>query len=672
MFLVIVTYITNKQLFFLRDRPFRSRHGPPFSHQLHRRIKLDYQLLCFVNPHRASKINETIFVQNILIVMKLPFGAVVLCLLSWIDNTRALISYPVDAPDLPGFDWSALKPSPELEWHECYTPPYATEYSNQQTFSSISTSKSRTLSCARLSLTLDYHNTTNPHNVSVPIIKISSPPSPSHRGIIFTSFGGAGNSRVKDLVAFAHSSPILDMIDQEFEYDFLTFDNRGFGYSSPSAKCFDNILDGALWEERMAHLSGVMSTREGEDSEERLGVRIAAAQAKSELCLEQSEEAANIRRHMTTAYAARDMLEILKRLPDESSQSFPASSGREKVSKIPKLKFLGLSYGTMLGQTFASLYPEHISRMVLDGTCDANDWVDSWQMGHLMETDAIWATFYDDCFTAREACPLWRAPDTAPVNIEKRVNDFLESLKQRPVYTVSDGNARLITYRDVKLAIYWTTMAPYFAGPSIATLLDSLMKGNTNVTLRFPFESVPTASDFLHEQTQDDQANSNADAGTALNCGDTEDITNSSIADFKKYLSALEDQSSVGAFFQGERKIRCLGWSIRPAWRFTGPFTSKRDNGSSKLTTPILFMGNKLDPMTSLRNARKMAKEFLGSVVLEQDARGHCALGNVVPSPCTLRYLRNYLRNGSLPEFGTICGEDCNLFDGSCFGDTNA
>jgi pimeloyl-ACP methyl ester carboxylesterase len=597
-------------------------------------------------------------------IMKLCFPALILCLFTWIDNARAFLSYQIDAHNLPSFDWSALKPSPELEWHECYTPPPTTEYSNQQTFSD--TSNSRTLSCARLSLTLDYHNTTNPHNISVPILRVSSAPSSSHEGIIFTSFGGAGNSRIKDLVSFAHSTPLLDLIDPDFEYDFLTFDNRGYGYSSPSAKCFDNILDGALWEERMAHLSGVMSTREGEDSEEKLGIRIAAAKAKSELCLKQSEEDADIRRHMTTAYAARDMLEILKRLPDQSSRSFHASNDRLRGGKIQKLKFLGLSYGTILGETFASLYPEHVSRMVLDGTVDAKDWVGKWQMEHLIDVDAVWATFYDDCFIAREACPLWQASDSTSVNIKMRVNDFMQNLKRRPVYAVSDGNARLITHRDVKLAIYWTTMAPYFAGPEIAKVLDSLMKGDTNVTLSFPFESIPTASDFLREQTQDDWANSNADAGTALNCGDAEDITNCSIADFKKYLSALEDQSSVGAFFQGERRIRCLGWSIRPAWRFTGPFTSKMNNGSSKLSTPILFMGNKLDPMTSLRNARKMAKDFPGSVVLEQDARGHCALGSAAPSLCTLRYFRDYLRYGSLPEPGTVCGEDCNLFNGSC------
>jgi hypothetical protein len=53
---------------------------------------------------------------------------------------------------------------------------------------------------------------------------------------------------------------------------------------------------------------------------------------------------------MTTAYAARDMLEILKRLP-ESNQPL------EHSEMIPKLKFLGLSYGTMVGQTFAKPVP---------------------------------------------------------------------------------------------------------------------------------------------------------------------------------------------------------------------------------------------------------------------------------------------------------------------------
>lgn len=93
----------------------------------------------------------------------------------------------------------------------------------------------------------------------------------------------------------------------------------------------------------MVDLGGAMNTREGDDA---LWVRIAAARAKGELCAKQRDADSDIRRHMTTAYAARDMLEILKRLADQSVDSLSAPS---KERKIPKLKFLGISYGTMVG-----------------------------------------------------------------------------------------------------------------------------------------------------------------------------------------------------------------------------------------------------------------------------------------------------------------------------------
>jgi pimeloyl-ACP methyl ester carboxylesterase len=340
---------------------------------------------------------------------------------------------------IPSFDSAVVSPSANLEWHECYTADSlsSTRDSFQHAFSHPSFSKSRTFSCARLTLPLDYHNSTNSHNVNVPILKASSAPSPSHLGTIMTAFGGAGNSRIQDFTTMSYGG-FLDLIDPEFEYDFITFDNRGFGYSSPTAKCFDNVLDGVLFEERMMDLGGVMSSCDGDEG---MRVRIAAARAKGELCLSRSEEDGDIRRYMSTAYVARDMLEILKRIPGQSSKSFDSSSVKSRDGEIVKLKFIGLSYGTMVGQIFASLYPEYVSRMVLDGTGDAKDWAAKWQMGHLIDTDAVWASFYDDCFNAKEVCPLWQISDSKLEDIETRIIFFLEGLKQRPLYTVADGSA---------------------------------------------------------------------------------------------------------------------------------------------------------------------------------------------------------------------------------------
>lgn len=53
--------------------------------------------------------------------------------------------------------------------------------------------------------------------------------------------------------------------------------------------------------------------------------------------------------HLATSSAARDMLEIL------------LQTGHEK------LRYWGVSYGTVLGGVFAALYPEHVERLVSDG-----------------------------------------------------------------------------------------------------------------------------------------------------------------------------------------------------------------------------------------------------------------------------------------------------------------
>lgn len=280
---------------------------------------------------------------------------------TWIVTLAVFAGYEAQSSKIPSFDWPTIEPSSYLEWHKCYSSS-TVENILQHILAPRSKSKSRSLSCARLLLPLDYSSTSH-ENVTLPLLKVSSPQSRSHRGTIILGFGGAGNSRIKDLVTLTAKSDYLDLIDPDFNYDFVTFDNRGFGYSSPSAKCFDTLLDSKLWEWRMADLGGYLNSYNGDRG---LWTRIAAAKAKGELCAQRTNATTDIRRHMSTAYAARDMLEIVKRLPDDL-KSVGTTNDMDKEVKIPKLKYIGLSYGTMVGQTFASLYPEHMSRMVLDG-----------------------------------------------------------------------------------------------------------------------------------------------------------------------------------------------------------------------------------------------------------------------------------------------------------------
>jgi pimeloyl-ACP methyl ester carboxylesterase len=165
--------------------------------------------------------------------------------------------------NLPSFNWSALEPSSDLKWHECYSS--STQDPAQQILSSPPAPKSKKFSCACLSIPIDYHKTSNFYNVSVPIIKISLLASSSHLGTIITARGRAGNSRIQHFIALFSGSGFFYWIDPDLKYDFVTFDNRGFGYSSPTARCFENVINGALWEARVANLGELMSAHERDE-----------------------------------------------------------------------------------------------------------------------------------------------------------------------------------------------------------------------------------------------------------------------------------------------------------------------------------------------------------------------------------------------------------------------
>ena len=357
------------------------------------------------------------------------------------------------------------------------------------------------------------------------------------------------------------------------------------------------------------------------------------------------------------------------------AETVASYDGSRKARAEPKLQYLGFSYGTFLGTTFASLYPNNVRRMVLDGNIDSKDWAGRFVGSSLTDHEATRSYFFERCYNGTTACPLWRAGDSAPSDIQSRVGDLLDRVKQTPVPVVpadDRGAVTVLTYSDLQIGMFLTAYQPLLFFLQMASFLNELLTSNLSLITTSPLWHQPfwrpPCSD-THDQSARAGPNRfdhnrpldsyeairilSADVGNAIHCSDSEDLAHATFADFQAYLSDLVTLSPNGGAITATTKLSCWTWppELRTKWRFEGPFGSD---------VPILFTNNRLDPVTPIANARKMAGLHRGSVVLEQDTSGHCALG--LPMRCMVGHLRRYLQEGVMPAEGTVCAPDCEAF----------
>jgi pimeloyl-ACP methyl ester carboxylesterase len=113
----------------------------------------------------------------------------------------------------------------------------------------------------------------------------------------------------------------------------------GVGFTTPSIQVFRSPEEKSSWELR----------EQGDPLHSETADAFARSYARwsvfGHLALERTRISAE---YASTAMVARDMLLIIRAFGFE------------------KLKYLGWSYGTMVGVTFAAMFPDHIERLVLE------------------------------------------------------------------------------------------------------------------------------------------------------------------------------------------------------------------------------------------------------------------------------------------------------------------
>lgn len=145
---------------------------------------------------------------------------------------------------------------------------------------------------------------------------------------------------------------------------------------------------------------------------------------------------------------------------------------------------------TLLGATFASIFPDRVGRVILDGVVDADLYVSPVWVDSIRDADNIISSFYSYCLKAGEQCALYRKGD-GEKDIETRFQSVLTGLKESPITVIDPqtSSPAIIHYDYIKTLLFGAAYSPTMSFPLVAVFMDVLYRRNEEAirqTIRVP------------------------------------------------------------------------------------------------------------------------------------------------------------------------------------------
>jgi pimeloyl-ACP methyl ester carboxylesterase len=462
--------------------------------------------------------------------------------------------------------------------------------------------------CATERVPLDYRHPQGAL-ISIAVIRHLATGPGRPVGSLFVNGGGPG----EQIQGFVADYPAIPAVLRE-RFDLITFDPRGFGFSSP-VRCFSTI---AAEDKLLAPVEpyptfpvGTRQTQVFERSYASFGAQCA-------------RHAGALLGHDTTADVARDMNLL-----------------REAVG-ARQLNYIGLSYGTGLGAIYANLFPAAAGRMVLDGNLDPVAWTSGGTVpSFVREGDGPAAAAQARAFLslcgkqATSACAFSAGSAAAT---EAKFATLLSRLRAHPVNIAGQtfGYAAPFAIVPPNDVSSWQ--------PAAARLQQLWLATSAHAA------STPRPAS-AHPATGAAGPYEGLEQTLAVVCSDTADPRN-----VRDYLAAARAGSRYGGF--GElaawTEAPCAYWPVVTEQdRYTGPW-------NRPTAGTILVIGNTGDPSTPYHDSVAMARDLARARLLTVNGFGHTEFFN--PSECASNYEFRYLTTGALPPQGTICPQSVQPF----------
>lgn len=449
------------------------------------------------------------------------------------------------------------------------------------------------LECATVQVPVDWSNANGP-TIGIAINRHAALDSSARLGSMLINPGGPGGEGLSFAEYFV-SSAGADLLDA---YDVIGFDPRGVGKSAP-VTCGDGAALDAYYIPDL-----VVKSQADID---------AATQTFVEFTENCRELTGPIWENVDTVSAARDMDVIRTVLGDE------------------QLNYMGFSYGTELGATYAELYPSSVGRMTLDGAVDFLLDDDQFSIDQAQGFELALTNFVEWCHEQQE-CAL----DTDTATAKQQIHDMTISALEDGYASGSDMkvNGTLMFY-GIAVTLYDQGSWPY------------LMQGLNEVIEDGTAQVIFQLANFYLDRdaiTGEYSANS-TEAFTAIGCMDTPTGEGYTIDEYNEFAAAVEKAApTLGwAYASG---LGCVGWQ----WEANEYITSL---DATSGTGPILVIGTTNDPATPIKWARSLTERLGNASMLEWDGEGHTAYGR--SNRCVINAVDGYMVDGVVPSSGMQC-----------------
>lgn len=448
------------------------------------------------------------------------------------------------------------------------------------------------IQCGYVSVPLDYSRP-NGKQIKLAVDRIGNTGTKAERqGALVYNPGGPGGSGMQFPTRVTKKNPLWTNTSKA--YDFVGFDPRGVGHSTPIS-CVDPQ------EYAKAPKADPVPSSEADKRAQR---KLAAEYADG--CAERSGW---MLPYMTTPNTARDMDVIRAALGEK------------------KLNYLGVSYGTYLGAVYGTLFPSHVRRMIVDSVVNP-DQDNIWYQANLEQDVAFqarwnewedWVAKYDSKFHL----------GTTRAQVEAQWLKLRADAKKSPL-DGKVGPAELLGYFQ---------KAPYYDSywVPVAKALSAYAAGDIKPVVA---ASAPDMSDIAGNIASE---NGNA-VYTAVECADAKWPT--SWRKWDRDNTKLNKDYPFLTWSNAWMNLPCATWSTKQQ----NPVEVKTGKGLPQ----VLIVQSTNDAATPFQGAVELHKAFKNSrLIIEKGAGSHGVTGLV--NPCINSRVDDYLLTGKTDKADYTC-----------------